>query len=53
MLRVHKDNSLRVCVGVCFFFSMVGYYYETLTIVPCAIQYDLVVYLFYIWLYLF
>ena len=35
-----------VFVWLClFFFSMVGCYYETLTIVPCAVQYDLV-YLF-------
>ena len=55
-----KVISLYVCVCVCVcvyiyryiynffrFFSHIGYY-KILSIVPCAIQYILVVYLFYI-----
>ena len=34
-------------VGVCYIVSESFHYYEILNVVPCAIQWDLVVYLFY------
>ena len=42
------SKVIHICIYVFFIFFSIMVYYNTLNIVPCAIQQDLVVYLFYI-----